>query len=242
MKRGVTVLAFSALVLVACGGNDSVSTTAAPTTTAATTTTVASTTTVAPTTTVAATTTTAPTTTTTAPTTTTTEAPTRSVDVSFDEVVSAQPDPLETLEPLTGVTITVTRDGDVGFTFDAVEFGDPHVSLQGLPGGTNVVCSTYDEDGTRRTQCFATTSTFPTDNHETPDLFPPNTAWVPTLLVDGPTVSIEVDGTVYTGTSLQVEDGPVFVQIDPNTGGLAEPVTRRIGEISAADLAAALNA
>jgi hypothetical protein len=165
-----------------------------------------------------------------------------STDVAFDEVVAADPDPLETIEPLTGVQLTVTRDGHVGFTFDEVLYGDPNVRLQGLPAGYFLACSTFVDGGVTTTQCVVQTPTdFPVVDLPTPEDFPENTAWLPNVSVEGDAITVEIDGEVYSGGSLQVEDGPVFVQIDPNTGGLAEPVTRRTGEISAADLAAALN-
>lgn len=163
------------------------------------------------------------------------------MEVSFETPTPEDPDPLETIEPLTGVTLTVLPDGEFGFTFEEVRHGDPTVRLQGLPEGTSVLCVTYVEDGSTTTQCLAQSGAeFPVINYATPERFPPNTAWVPNVEVTGDTISIEVDGTVYTGNALVVEDGPTFVQIDPNTGGLAEPVTRRSGIITAAELAAAL--
>ena len=74
-----------------------------------------------------------------------------------------------------------------------------------------------------------------------PELFPPMTAWLPGLVLTEDSISITFDGRTFVGDALVIEDGPVMVAINPD-GSLRDPVTRRTGEITAAELYAAMNA
>ncbi len=137
------------------------------------------------------------------------------------------------------MSVTTTAAGEIGLTFAGQEFGDLVVRLTGTPGGQFIVCSTFF-DGTLMTQCFAQTPEgFFLEDGDVPPEFPEFTAWVPRITVTADSISIEVDGVTYTGTGLQIEDGPTMVAINPD-GSLRDPVTRRSGEITAAALAAAL--
>ncbi len=181
-------------------------------------------------------------TTTAAPAPTTTAAPAAvfvSTPITLTEVVPDDPDPLETILPLTGVSVTTTAAGELGFTLPNQEFGDLVVRLLGVGEGQFIICSTF-LDGTLTTQCFAQTPDgFFLEDADVPAEFPGFTAWVPKIAVTSDSISIEIDGVTYTGTGLQIEDGPVMVAINPD-GSLQNEVTRRSGEISAAELFTAL--
>jgi hypothetical protein len=183
---------------------------------------------------------------TTSSTTTTTEAaPPMSVELQLTEIVPADPDPLETILPLDGVTVSMSADGKYVFTFAAAEHGGIGVQVAGVADGVFASCDwkSVDEfpgDG-EGTGCFWQSSegfdtAEPVSNGDAP-----TQSVVVMLEVTIDSVTLIIGEDRFTGTGLRFDDGPLFVQIDPNTGGLAEPVTRRTGEIGAADLYTALN-
>ncbi len=238
MKRVLAILFVLAMVAAACGDDDTGSTTPLSSATSSTT---SSTTSTTSTTTSTSTTTTTSTTTSTS-TTTTTMPPSSSTPIDLAPSSVESTDPLETVLELDGVSLTTTRDGHVGFTFDMVEHGDPTAQLFGTPEGVFVSCSSFEADGVGLTQClYQTPDGFGFEESETPEDFPPMTAWIPTIEVTESEISITVEGTTYTGTGLVVEDGPVMVAINPD-GSLQNPITRRTGEITSAELFAELNA
>ncbi len=166
-------------------------------------------------------------------------------DLVLAEVVPTDPDPLETIEPLTGVSVSSNSDGSYVFTFGESQYGGLGVRLTGLPESDLATCdwfSAEDFDGAGEgTGCFYQTAdgfevTEPVSNGDAPP-----SSVVMMLVVTMDSVTLTIGDMTFTGTGLRFDDGPLFVQIDPNTGGLAEPVTRRTGEITAADLYAAIN-
>ena len=54
------------------------------------------------------------------------------------------------------------------------------------------------------------------------------------------TITITVEGEDYAAPKITFMDGPVMVQIDVNSGGFANEVTRVLGEATADELAVAL--
>jgi hypothetical protein len=180
-------------------------------------------------------------------TTTTTNTTTMETPEPVDLAVEAAPpseDPLETIETLDGVTVHRNAAGAVVFTFAESLHGGLSISLLGLPAGTLVVCSWYaaaefEGDG-EGTGCFSQTAAGfvgdePYSNGDAPAM-----SVVMSIEVTEDSISITVGDETFTGDGLSLDDGPLFVQIDPNTGGLSEPVTRRTGTITAAELFAAL--
>lgn len=224
VKRFVA-LAFVLLVVAACGGGTGDAGTTTTTTTGDTTGSTAASSTTSTT------------------TTTTTMAAPEPVELTLEATPPSE-DPLETIEVLDGVTVWRDADGAVVFAFAENLHGGLSVRLLGLEPGQHVVCSWYpaedfDGDG-EGTGCFAQTQDgFATDEPYSNGDAPPMSV-VMMLEVTEDSVGVMVGGEIYTGTGLSIDDGPVFVQIDPNTGGLSEPVTRRTGTISAAELYAAL--
>ncbi len=167
------------------------------------------------------------------------------VDLTLTDVVPADPDPLETILPLTGVSVVVNPDGHYVFTFAESLHGGVGVSLTGLPGNDLATCDWYSEedfpgDGEGTGCLYQTADGFDGTEPESNGDAPPRSV-VMMLQVTMDSVMLTIGDMTFTGTGLRFDDGPLFVQIDPNTGGLAEPVTRRAGEISAADLYSAIS-
>lgn len=185
-------------------------------------------------------------TTTTSPTTTTTTmAAPEPVELMLESVPPST-DPLETIEPLDGVTVTTDIDGAVVFTFAESMYGGISIRLLGLPDDQHVACSWYPSDefagDGEGTGCFSQTQTGYVGDEPYSNGDAPTMSVVVAMDVTADSITITVGDTAFTGTGLSLEDGPLFVQINPSTGGLAEPVTRRTGEITAAELFAALGA
>jgi hypothetical protein len=176
-------------------------------------------------------------------TTTTTMAAPEPVELMLESVPPST-DPLETIEPLDGVTVTTDIDGAVVFTFAESMHGGISIRLLGLPDGQHVACSWYPSDAFagdgEGTGCFSQTQTGYVGDEPYSNGDAPTMSVVVAMDVTADSITITVGDTAFTGTGLSLEDGPLFVQIDPNTGGLAEPVTKRTGEITAAELFAAL--
>jgi hypothetical protein len=97
-------------------------------------------------------------------------------------------------------------------------------------------------DGEPRCDIFFADGTFAGEVYDLGDIVLDENQIAFPASVSGPqgTITLAVEGTEYTSQSIRFMDGPLFVQIDPNTGGLAEPVTRRLGDATGAELAAAL--
>jgi hypothetical protein len=159
--------------------------------------------------------------------------------------VDPDPDPLETIEPLSGITVSMGEDGRVVFTFADSQHGGVGVQLTGLAEGQFSLCSWLSTDEFtgegEGTSCFAQSAEGFFGVDPLPNGPAPTMSVLMDLVVTTDTVSITIDGTTFTGDGLRFDDGPVFVQIDPSTGELSEPVTRRTGTITAAELFAALN-
>lgn len=218
LAKGLVV----ALLAAACGGSGEAGST---TTTSTGDTTASSTTTTSPT------------------TTTTTMAAPEPVELMLESVPPST-DPLETIEPLDGVTVTTDIDGAVVFTFAESMYGGISIRLLGLPDGQHVACSWYPSDefagDGEGTGCFSQTQTGYVGDEPYSNGDASMMSVVVAMDVTADSITITVGDTAFTGTGLSLEDGPLFVQIDPSTGGLAEPVTRRTGEITAAELLTAL--
>ena len=228
VRRLITVIAAVAMIAAGCGDDDGSSTSV---TTGSSTSTSSST----------------PSTSTTSSTTTTTTEPAPTVvELEVTPYTDPDPDPMETIEPLTGVEVSTDADGNLVFTFADSQYGGLGVQLTGLPETDFLACDWYPEedfpgDG-EGTGCFAQTAdafvgSDPVSNGAAP---PMSVVMAMTVTMDS--VSVTLEGMTFTGDGLRFDDGPLFVQIDPNTGGLAEPVIRRAATISAADLYTALNA
>lgn len=181
---------------------------------------------------------------TTSSTTTTTVAAPEPVELTFEEAPPSA-DPLETILPLDGVTVSMNADGAYVLTFAESMYGGLSARLLGLADGEHVVCSWWAEadfEGEGEgTGCFSQTQAGYVGDPPYANGDAPTMSLVLMVEVTADSISLTVGDTTFTGTGLSVDDGPLFVQIDPNTGGLAEPVTRRTGIISASDLFAAIN-
>lgn len=147
----------------------------------------------------------------------------------------ADPDPLETIEHLESVLVEMV-DGALWVTFGPPQFG-LNVGFEDTEGN-NISCGP-DNDGAPVCSVFRPDGRFDTEVY---DFAPLETQVAFPAAVSGPQSSLTVDinGTAYVGQVIEFMDGPLFVQIDPNTGGIAEPVTRIIGAATGAELAAAL--
>jgi len=214
--RKIVLLAAVALVAAACSsGGDSSDTTSTSTTAAA------------------VTTTTAP-----PATTTTTEAPKGPSELALSPIVPEDPDPLETIEHLESVLVQMV-DGVLVVTFDPPQFG-LNVGFQDAEGN-NVDCGPGN-DGEPLCSVFRPDGSFDTEVFDLGDLTLDETMVAFPAAVSGPqgSMTVEINGTAYTGQVIEFMDGPLFVQINPNTGGLSEPITRIIGEATGAELAAAI--
>ena len=165
-----------------------------------------------------------------ADTTTTVPAPS---SLTLETVVQNDPVDGLTIEHLESIEI---QESDAIFTAVFPET-DEEITVEIVDaGGTTVSCGP-NVDGDQ--QC----SIFGSDGSYTFEVFGPSSipnavAFPATVTADS--IDVTVDGTAYEGVVVRFQVGPVFVQINPNTGGLSEPVTRTVGEASAAEIAAAL--
>lgn len=162
-------------------------------------------------------------------------------------------DPLETINHLASVTFVPAAEGAWYVVFDQLYEDGMSVALES--GGEEVaVCEIFADPMTAMLtggdavteNCFDVPSFLASTTVGPDPDTPPLGALFP-FNVDEGTASITLAGSdgndlALTGDRLVFGAGPVMVQIDPATGGLAEPVTRWSGSIAVADLAAALDA
>lgn len=173
------------------------------------------------------------------------------IEVVLDAPAPAT-DPLETINPLGAVTFVPGAAPDTWYAvFDRFYEDGMSITLQNR-GEDVAVCDIFAEPlsgllegGTAvMTTCWQTPE-FLASLAVDPDPDVPPLGTVFPFTLEGGSASVTVsdpDGTATTlsGDTLVFGAGPLMVQIDPNTGGLAEPVTRWRGTISVADLEAAL--
>ena len=178
--------------------------------------------------------------TTTSSTTTTTEAPAGPIELVLAPVTVVDPNPKLTVVHLESVVVEMI-DGILGVTFDPPQVA-VNVGFEAT-NGDDVSCGPFD--GVLRCGVFAADGSFSAQLYDAAE--PGGLAYSERLVVfpatidaAAGTITVEVDGVLFTGDLINFMDGPVFTQIDVNTGGLAEEVTRIMGEATAAGLAAAL--
>jgi hypothetical protein len=173
-----------------------------------------------------------------AATTTTTEAPMGPTELALSPVEIADDDPLLTVEQLESVLVDDV-DGVLVVTFGPPQFG-LNVGIEDVDGN-RIECGP-NLDGNQQCSVFMTDGSFDSEVYDLGDLTIDETMVGFPAAVSGPqgSITIEVNGVSYTSQVIKFMDGPLFVQIDPGTGGLSEPVTRIMGQATAAELAAAL--
>ncbi|MDA2979752.1 MAG: hypothetical protein O3B42_08355 [Actinomycetota bacterium] len=155
-------------------------------------------------------------------------------------VTVVDPNPKLTVVHLESVVVEMI-DGILGVTFDPPQVA-VNVGFEAT-NGDDVSCGPFD--GVLRCGVFAADGSFSAQLYDAAE--PGGLAYSERLVVfpatidaAAGTITVEVDGVLFTGDLINFMDGPVFTQIDVNTGGLAEEVTRIMGEATAAGLAAAL--
>ncbi len=188
------------------------------------------TTTVAPTSSSVATPTSSVTSSTAAATTTTTPTPT---SLSLRAVAQADPVDGLTIEHLESIEIQESN----GYLIAVFPQTDEEITVEVADAaGTTVSCGP-NVDGDQQCSIFGSDGSYTFEVFE-PSPLPNSVAFPATVTPDA--VAVTVDGTTYEGVIVRFQVGPLFVQINPSTGGLTEPVTRMVGEASAAEIAAAL--
>lgn len=148
------------------------------------------------------------------------------------------PDPKLTVENFASVLVQ-DIDGVLVVTFGPAEF-ELNVGFENADGG-DVNCGS-NNDGLPQCDVFNTDGSFDSEIYELAGVeLDANQVGFPAVIngADG-TITVEVNGTAHVGELINFMDGPLFVQIDVNSGGLANEVTRIMGEATAAELAAAL--
>lgn len=171
-------------------------------------------------------------------TTSTTEAPSEPTLLPLAPVVIEDDDPNLTIEHLESVMVHMV-DGFLVVTFDSPQFA-MNANVRDV-SGNSVDCG-RGNDGESRCDIFFADGSFVGEVYDLGDIVLTDNQIALPATVSGPqgSITIPVEGTDYSSQNIRFMDGPLFVQIDPNSGGIAEPVTRRLGDATGAELAAAI--
>ena len=164
-------------------------------------------------------------------------------------MLSLTPDPvgstdeLETVNPLEQVYVQPV-EGGTAILFPIFESGVT-VTVDDTMQGVQASCTLWMDptDSSFKAQCDTyNQSTGEFGGGDPLEILddPMGYGFVAPLMADQDYVSLTIKGTVYMAQSARFGDEPNFVQIDPNTGNLSQPVTRTVGYATAAEIMAAL--
>jgi hypothetical protein len=155
-------------------------------------------------------------------------------------VTVENPDPKLTVVHLESILVEMI-EGFLVVTFDQTLFGLNAGIVD--RGDSRIDCwNPLDDSGTTTCSVFRADGSAAGEAYPLGDLVLTNEQIALPAVADATTgmIAIVVDGEVYESPKITFMDGPVMVQIDVNSGGFANEITRVMGEATAEELAAAL--